>query len=413
MPQVLARSCLKAGMSPALKPLAISRELWSACCGDIQRPTGMAIIISRSGKNAIKVDRSTIDKEDFLQRYIYENPESIPLYDIQEDIRFLILAREFPTKSGSIDALGIDQHGQIYVIETKLFRNPDKRKVVAQVLDYGAALWKHSTDFANFTSKLDAAMLETSGMQLAPKLQEFFGLSEDERVFLLENARRNLSDGAFRFVVLMDNLDSSLKDLVTYVNSNSQFDVYAVELEYYRHETQEIIIPKIFGAEVKKEVTGSAASLRKKWTEETLLADASQNLSVDEFAAFKRIYDFSKEHGELRLGTGSYASFSPIFASLSARSLFTLAADADKRLSFNFEWITRDNEHTAEIFKEKLESVGFNIPADYKKSRPSFGPEQWLPRIDKFLAILSDMLAGRATPASSAVVSPTATARSN
>lgn len=197
----------------------------------------MAIIISQNGKNAVKVEKSTFDKEDFLQRYIYENPESIPLYDIKEDVRLLILAREFQTSSGPVDALALDKDGQIYVIETKLFRNADKRTVIAQVLDYGAALWKHSGDFASFNSALDSAMLETFGTPLGPKLREFFGLSEEENASLLENARRNLSDGRFRFVVLMDRLDSRLKDLLTYVNRNSQFDVYAVEFEYYKHLT--------------------------------------------------------------------------------------------------------------------------------------------------------------------------------
>lgn len=82
---------------------------------------------------------------------------------------------------------------------------------------------------------------------------------------------------------------------------------------------------------------------------------------AEEFAAFKHIYEFSKTRAdEVRFGTGSYGSFSPIFATLSAKSLFTLGAD--KRLSFNFEWIANDNERAAETFKEKLETAGFKFP---------------------------------------------------
>jgi RecB family endonuclease NucS len=53
------------------------------------------------------------------------------------------LAREFSTKSGPIDALGVDKDGELYLIETKFYKNPDKRTVVAQVLDYGASLWSN------------------------------------------------------------------------------------------------------------------------------------------------------------------------------------------------------------------------------------------------------------------------------
>src|SRR4030042_3111538 len=114
----------------------------------------MAIIISKNGKDAVKVDKSDFQLEDKLQQYIYDNPESIPLYDIKEDIRLLILAREFSTKSGPIDALGVDKDGEIYLIETKLYKNPDKRTVVAQVLDYGASLWSSHKDFDDFMEKL-------------------------------------------------------------------------------------------------------------------------------------------------------------------------------------------------------------------------------------------------------------------
>ena len=45
----------------------------------------MAIIISQDGKNAQKIDKSDFEKEGYLQNYIHENPESIPVYEIEED----------------------------------------------------------------------------------------------------------------------------------------------------------------------------------------------------------------------------------------------------------------------------------------------------------------------------------------
>lgn len=52
----------------------------------------MAIIISKNGKNAVKMDKSIIEFEDHLQQYIYDNPETIPLYEIKEEA-LLILNR--------------------------------------------------------------------------------------------------------------------------------------------------------------------------------------------------------------------------------------------------------------------------------------------------------------------------------
>lgn len=232
----------------------------------------MAIIISKNGKNAVKIDKSNFELEDHLQQYIYDNPESIPLYDIKEDIRLLILAREFATKSGSIDALGIDKDGEIYLIETKLYKNPDKRMVVAQVLDYGASLWTNLKSFGNFVEQISLHTNKDFNRSLNQRLAEFFELSEDETNTLLENTGRNLSDGNFKFVVLMDHLHEQLKDLIVFLNNNSEFTVYAVELEYYKHQDFEILIPKLYGSETKKDLSKSGYSKTVPTDDEFLAA---------------------------------------------------------------------------------------------------------------------------------------------
>jgi hypothetical protein len=349
----------------------------------------MAIIISSNGGKAVKVEKSAFEKEDYLQKYIYENPESIPLYEIKEDIRLLILAREFPTNSGPIDAIGIDKYGELYIVETKLYANADKRKVIAQALDYGAALWKHSNEFNEFLKILDQHTLKVFNLRTTEKISEFFELETIDVDAVIEKARDNLNNGVFHFVVLMDKMDDRLKDLILYVNQNSQFDVYAVEFEYYKHDTYEIIIPKIFGTEVKKDIAVSTSSVaRRKWTEEMLLQDAKQKLSPDEYKGFEEIYVFSKQHAsEMRFGTGAYGSFSPIFGALCERSLFTVSTD--KRLIFNFEWTEK---HLAELFKEKLETIGFSFLENYKESKPSVLAEEWLPKTSRFLNVIEELL---------------------
>jgi hypothetical protein len=70
----------------------------------------------------------------------------LPLDQLKDNLRLLVLAREFITASGLIDALGVDADGEIYVIEAKLNRNADRRRIIAQALDYGAALWANPED---------------------------------------------------------------------------------------------------------------------------------------------------------------------------------------------------------------------------------------------------------------------------
>ncbi len=352
----------------------------------------MPIIISKNGKDAEKVEKSSFDKEDDLQKYIYDNPESIPLYDIKEDIRLLILAREFPTNSGPIDAIGIDREGEIYIIETKLYKNSDKRTVVAQALDYGAALWKHSNDFNEFLSIIDRSIQKVFNLSINEKLKEYFSLSEEELVSLLEKVKGNLDDGVLRFVILMDKLDSRLKDLILYVNQNSQFDIYAVELEYYKHREYEIIIPKIYGAEVKKDigVKSSGNSARRKWTEAEVLEKAKSTLNQETFTAFKELFNFSKENAdEVKFGSGTTrGSFGPVFSKVCDRTIFTITTDGF--FSPNFGWINGSEEAIKirnKFFKE-LNEIGFNFIEENLEKFPSVDSTIWVPKSEDMMRVV-------------------------
>lgn len=324
----------------------------------------MAIIISQNGKNAKKVEKSTFDKEDYLQKYIYDNPEVIPLYDIKEDIQLLILAREFPTHSGPIDAIGIDKEGEIYIIETKLYKNPDKRTVVAQSLDYGAALWKHSGDFNEFSSLLNNNVQKTFKVPLNQKLQEYFGLSDEELTQQLDSVRNNLRDGVLHFVILIDSLDTRLKDLILYVNQNSQFDIYAVELEYYKHDTYEIIIPRIFGAEVKKDVKARSASSGKLWNWD-LFKERLKEFGEEEVIAAQQIIDWAEKNNiTIEWSTSQRGGFFLCFYSEGKKGFYPFGVTGAGTISWNAPHSGNKNpqpfdklEKRAEILK-RLSSIG-------------------------------------------------------
>ena len=354
----------------------------------------MSIIISKNGKNAVRVDKSDFDKEDYLQQYIHENPESIPLYDIKEDIKLLILAREFPANGGRIDAIGIDKEGEIYIIETKLYKNPDKKTVVAQVLDYGAALWKHSGDFSDFVGILDSSVQKTFKVSLNQKLQEYFGLSEEELSQLLDSVKNNLNGGILHFVILMDSLDDRLKDLILYVNQNSQFDIYAVELEYYKHDTYEIIIPRIFGAEVKKGVVRSN-SKRKIWDEGQFMNEINKNFSGKELNYIKKLYNFCKGNSIIYWGTGNTrGSFNPVVEKISEnKSIITIRSNGV--LSLNFHWLheSKNTEEYRDLFGKLIEEkTGLKLQNDWKERFATYKLKEWGEFTDKLIEVIEELI---------------------
>ena len=229
----------------------------------------MSIIISRNGKKATPVEESKIEDESELQHYIADNPEVIPLDQVKENPEFFVVGVEVDTKSGPVDAIGLDSDGEIYLIETKLEQNSDKREIIAQVFDYAANIWKTDGSTDEFIENLDVKVQELCDMTLQQKIQQDFALDATEANKVLSILRNNIDGGYFRFVICMDALDERLKNLILYINYNSKFDIYAVDFEFYSYEDMQIVKPQLYGAEVKKDLATSTSATRPVYTEST------------------------------------------------------------------------------------------------------------------------------------------------
>lgn len=355
----------------------------------------MSIIISRGGKNAKRVERSVIDREDYLQQYIYDNPESLPLHELKDDINILIVSREFQTHSGPIDALGIDRDGDVYIIETKLYKNADKRRVIAQVLDYGASLWINQS--SEFISRLEESSLRNFNIGFSSKVQEFFGFEDNEVVDYINLLEQNVNSGNFKFVVLMDRIESRLKELISFVNTNSNFDVLGVELDFYQDKDVEIIIPNLYGAERKKEVVSLAgkSSTRKKWDENLFFEVAEQTIGADKTELIREIYDWSRKNADgIKWGTGiSTGSFNVKFANVSQRSVYTFWTDGS--LSLNFKWLSDSDEsiNQAKALGDELKNIAeLEIPEDYINQYVSIPFDKWKNVLPDFIQTVEMIL---------------------
>ena len=331
----------------------------------------MSIIISKNGKDAKKIDKTGFDKEAYLQKYIQDNPESIPIYELKEDRKLLVVKREFPTNAGPIDAMSIDKEGNIYIVETKLYKNSDKRTVVAQALDYGAALWKHQNNFQEFINILNNEIQKRFNMSFDNKVKNFFDLSDEEIELTLENLKNNLDEGIIKFVILMDSIDERLKDLILYVNQNSQFDIYAVQLDHYRFEDYEIMIPKIFGIEVKKNISVASTNKRRIWNEEDFIKQTKE-MSGDNADKVIEVYNHFKEKADKIIwGTGIVnCSFAPVFNKISkGSSPFSFYSNGN--IFIKIKWLIdhTPKEEVDEYYKEFVDELHKNTnikaPDDY------------------------------------------------
>jgi hypothetical protein len=333
-----------------------------------------------------------IQQESYLQQYIDEHPDTLPFDQLKPDAKILVLLRELPTGSGPVDAFAVDADGDVYLIETKLYKNPDKRLVVAQVLDYGAAIWRTYRDPAQFVERIDALLTARGQRTLAERVQTFYGFSEGTLAQFLFNLTQNVVEGRFRFAVLMDQVDERLKDLIAYVNANSAFEILGVALDFYAEGDLHILIPTLHGAEAKRQAVASSSHGRRRWDAPAFFADAGARLTPEQLAAVRGLHDWAAEHAdEVRYGTGTRTgSFSAEFTRIHGRSVFTVYSDST--LTLNFKWLRSTPEAVtwAERLAAELGQVQWlPIPVDFKERFVSFGAGEWTPRVDTFIDVMA------------------------
>ena len=345
----------------------------------------MAIIVQREGERAEIVSESRFPNEAELQRYVYENPEVLPISDIKEDVQFTVLDKETPVGTGSIDILGVDSEGDLYIIETKLFSNSDKRKVLAQVLDYGAALWSTYQDPESFLRMLEERLAAT-GESLS-ELLSFGEASEIEA-----GIKECIQSGSFRFIIMMDQVPSALKDLIQFVNSHSNFSVYAVELEHYEHGDLHIFVPHVFGAEGRKRVSSSSAG--RDWNEESYFQDVEEKCTPETVAAVRKLYEFSKQRtDQITWGRGRFTgSFNPRFPYVCEPSVYTVRSNGN--IAINFGYVQRGGADLAQRLWSELTTIP-RLAARLPKEPigyPELSPSDWVPVREEFLAALDRFL---------------------
>jgi hypothetical protein len=194
----------------------------------------------------------------------------------------------------------------------------------------------------------------------------------------------------------MDRLHSELKDLIVFLNRNSKFDIYAVELELYKYQDFEILIPDLYGSEVKKDfAVRQSIERRKKWDESEFFNELQNSLDEKYIEPIKKLYDFSKKAADhIKWGTGiSRGSFNPKFNNISERSLFSVFTDGTLRI--NFGWLD-DNDETLRIMKtfgKTLMKINdFAIPENYAETYVNIPIENWYSHVDEFIEIVKELI---------------------
>ena len=187
--------------------------------------------------------------ESELQKLLVESPSLVTIDEIREGVSSLVYAvSEFGLPgSGSTDVLAFTSQGDIAVIECKLAANPEiKRKVIGQILEYAAYLWKMSYE------QVDNRIQQLKGKSLAESIAESIAGEWDEELFR-DGVRQTLENGSFILVIVVDEINEELRRIVRYLNecSKSAFSLHALEMNRFQADKTEVLVPYLYGASTK------------------------------------------------------------------------------------------------------------------------------------------------------------------
>ncbi|ATE64194.1 hypothetical protein [Rhizorhabdus dicambivorans] len=211
--------------------------------GPKRRCRGTPVVVTADGENRLeRITLGGVHSEAWLQKLMHDHPSALPIHMIEPAFGDPIaIACEMPCAAGFIDNLFLTPTGEIILVEAKLWRNAElRRKVVAQALDYVAALTR--LDYPAF----EAMILHGCKLK-APSLHALVADHPDayDEPEFIDAIARNLKQGRMLVMAVAEGIREETESLVGLLQSHAgaHFTFALVELGCWRDErTGDIVV---------------------------------------------------------------------------------------------------------------------------------------------------------------------------
>lgn len=205
---------------------------------------GKPILISKNESHLINrienVDELTI------QKLVFDFPECLPISDLDESYNPCIpVCKELKTPVGPLDIFMVTPNGDLVIIETKLWRNPEaRRRVIAQILDYAneVSKWTYEDLQRELNRKLNKK--GNTLYEIASRADSNLLLSEADFV---DAVNRNLVRGKFLLLIIGDGIKEGAAGIAEFLNNSGHlnFTFGMIELTIYEiNESEKIVLPR-------------------------------------------------------------------------------------------------------------------------------------------------------------------------
>ncbi len=376
-------------------------------------------IFIKSGENYDPIPLKVFSLEKPLKKIIIEHPELIPISEISQNLELYPISSELETNHGPLDILGVDGKGQLYIIETKLYKNKSGvRKLMAQAWDYSGGLSTFRNDFELFEQKIKRANQgeEVKDTILENKaLEDLLKNIETEEDDIVSKIKKNFNECNFSHILVLDRADEQLKDNIKLYNEKNTNPMYVVTISNFILEgtEKEIVISSIFGTE--SAIPSKSQRNYNRWInegEEVFFKNLNSNKDVSvpekntvkEFIADLKILlgdepnSDSNYIGYYDWGEGSetprfFAHFYQIGYSKNWNAAATFNIDEDGSLRFRYpNRSTKNAQEFAEKFNEELRNIPCakkileKIDSGYRK--PLWEVKDWVLCKDEFMKVI-------------------------
>lgn len=184
-----------------------------------------------------KASPAELDKaEEWMQELLFKYPGLLPIHEIEPAFRGLIpIAREVRmNECGFLDLLFMNGQGNIALVETKLWKNPEaRRQVVAQIIDYATEMSRWAYD--DLVSAVRNAKKSDGSDPLVGAAREVAGDEFNQSDFV-DTVSRNLASGRFLLLIVGDGIREGVESLVEFLQGTPrlQFTLGLVEIALFK-----------------------------------------------------------------------------------------------------------------------------------------------------------------------------------
>lgn len=221
-------------------------------------------------------EKGYVDEKE-LQEMLADSPGLIPVEELgggRKSIKIAVREAGLPG-SGHTDLIGIDEDGNITIVETKLADNQEiKRKVIGQILEYAAYLWQKS--YEEFDEIIHRKLNEYLLDRMQKEIKENDEWSAEE---FRDAVEANLQNGTFTLFIVVDSINEELSRTIDYLRSKnknfSDFSLCALELKHFRERGVSVVLPKVYGVATR---TSRGNLVKKQWDETSFLADTREKV---------------------------------------------------------------------------------------------------------------------------------------